>query len=245
MRILLSNDDGIDAPGLGLLGEAARRLGGEVWTVAPARKWTAASHQLSFDTTLVLEPRGGRSFACSGTPADAVVAAMTLVFADAGGPDLVLSGINDGENIGEDAIYSGTLAAAREATLWGIPSLGLSRPKGAPVGADDAECVARIIAALYERRALWAGDRCFLSVNFPVRLPAPLVTAVAGHAKIAASVEPLGEAPGGARRFRLSRRRSRSQAVGDQAEALAAGQAVVMRLSALGVAELDARVIGS
>lgn len=242
MRILLCNDDGIDAQGLAVLGDVAGRLGGEVWTVAPTRKWTAASHQLSFDTTLTLEPRGTRIFACSGAPADAIVAAMTLLLADAP-PDLVLSGINDGENIGEDAIYSGTLAAAREATLWGVPAIGLSRPKRSPVGADDAAHIARLLGALWERRALWAADRCFLSVNLPAALPAPVATAAPGQAKIAGSVERLDDAAGGTRQFRLSRKRAGRAGPGEQAEAIAAGRAVVLRLAALGVAAMDERVL--
>lgn len=242
MRILLCNDDGIDAPGLTLLADSAARLGAELWTVAPSRKWTAASHQLSFDADLALEPRGERRYACSGAPADCIVAAMTLLFQDAR-PDLVLSGINDGENIGEDAIYSGTLAAAREATLWGIPAIGLSRPKKSPAAPEDAGHIARLIATLHERRALWAADRSFLSVNLPARLPAPLATAAPGHAKIGSAIERLDDGQRGATRFRLSRKRSVGEAAGDQAHALTAGNVVVLRLSALGLAPLDSDVL--
>ena len=106
MRILVCNDDGIEAPGLGLLAEAALALGSDVWLVAPDRKWTAASHQLSFDRDLTLTAAGERAFVCSGTPADCVVAAMTILFADGPKPDLVLAGVNDKRNVAEDLAYS-------------------------------------------------------------------------------------------------------------------------------------------
>ena len=78
MRILVCNDDGITAPGLGLLAQAALALGAEVWIVAPERKWTAASHQLSFDRDLTLTRTGERSYACSGAPADCVALVVAV-----------------------------------------------------------------------------------------------------------------------------------------------------------------------
>src|ERR1043165_2369014 len=106
MRILVSNDDGIGAPGLIALAEAARTLTADVWVVAPERKWTAASHQLSFDRVLALDRAAEREYACSGAPADCVVAAMTLLFAGGARPDLVLAGVNDKLNVAEDLAYS-------------------------------------------------------------------------------------------------------------------------------------------
>ena len=105
MRILVCNDDGISAPGLGILARAALALDAEVWIVAPERKWTAASHQLSFDRELTLTRTGERSYACSGAPADCVVAAMTILFAGGPKPALVLAGINDKCNVAEDVVY--------------------------------------------------------------------------------------------------------------------------------------------
>src|ERR1700716_292213 len=115
MRILVCNDDGISAPGLRLLAQAALSLplDPEVWIVAPERKWTAASHQLSFDRDLTLRRTGERSYACSGAPADCVVAAMTILFTGGAKPELVLAGINDKCNVAEDVAYSGTIAIAR------------------------------------------------------------------------------------------------------------------------------------
>ena len=114
MRILVCNDDGIGAPGIGVLADAAVVIGTDVWIVAPERKWTAASHQLSFDHDLILTRIRERTFSCSGAPADCVVAAMTILFAHGPKPDLVLAGVNDKRNVAEDLAYSGTMAIARE-----------------------------------------------------------------------------------------------------------------------------------
>ena len=78
MRILVSNDDGVRAPGIEILAEAARSIGSDVWIVAPDRKWTAASHHLTFDRDLTLTSRAERVYACSGTPADCVVASLRV-----------------------------------------------------------------------------------------------------------------------------------------------------------------------
>ena len=102
MRILVCNDDGFESPGVHLLAKAAHALAADVWVVAPDRKWTAASHQLSFDRDLTLTRTGEHAYACSGAPADCVVAAMTILFADGGKPDLVLAGVNDKRNVAED-----------------------------------------------------------------------------------------------------------------------------------------------
>jgi len=102
MRILVCNDDGFEAPGVRLMARLAHAMTPDVWVVAPDRKWTAASHQLSFDRDLTLTRKGERAYACSGAPADCVVAAMTILFADGAKPDLVLAGVNDKRNVAED-----------------------------------------------------------------------------------------------------------------------------------------------
>jgi 5'-nucleotidase len=93
MRILIANDDGIDAPGLAALEAVARRLSDDVWTVAPERKWSGSSHSVSLHRDFAVTKRAERRYACAGTPVDGVVAAMTWLFADGPKPDLVLSGI--------------------------------------------------------------------------------------------------------------------------------------------------------
>jgi 5'-nucleotidase len=149
MRILVCNDDGFEAPGVRLMARLAHAMTPDVWVVAPDRKWTAASHQLSFDRDLTLTRKGERAYACSGAPADCVVAAMTILFADGAKPDLVLAGVNDKRNVAEDIAYSGTMAIAREATFFGVPAIAISR--GVPAPAESAELdppaspVARIV----------------------------------------------------------------------------------------------------
>jgi 5'-nucleotidase len=228
MRILVSNDDGVDAPGLARLAAAARTLGGEVFVVAPERKWTAASHQLSFDRTLTLSRRGERVFACSGAPADCVVAAMTLVFADGARPDLVLAGINDKLNVGEDLAYSGTMAIAREAAFWGVPSIAMSRDAPLSPGAADAEALARLLQGLWEARADWHGPGLWLALNLPERLPAPLVAARVGRDKIGSATEIVDSTPERVA-YRLVRGRPATSSAGDERAAVERGAIALTR----------------
>ena len=128
--VLLSNDDGYDSPGLTALAEAAKTIF-EVVVVAPMHEQSATSHSLSLHRPLrareVEERQGYRCFAIDGTPADCVYLALhTETRFLPRRPDLVLSGVNRGLNLGQDAFYSGTVAAAREAALRGIPALALS-----------------------------------------------------------------------------------------------------------------------
>ncbi len=126
MRILLVNDDGILAPGLKALERLARVLSKDVWVVAPETEQSAASHSLTLHRPLSLRRISARRWAVNGTPTDCVYLAIHKVF-DGKRPDLVLSGVNRGSNIGEDVTYSGTIAAAMEATLLGVPSIALSQ----------------------------------------------------------------------------------------------------------------------
>ena len=156
MRILVCNDDGIHAPGLGLLAEAALALGSDVWVVAPDHKWTAASHQLSFDRDLTLTATGDRTYVCSGTPADCVVAAMAILFAEGPEPDLVLAGVNDKRNVAEDVAYSGTMAIAREGAFWGIPAIGVSKANGVTDRSAELAALRRLLRVLWDGREDWA-----------------------------------------------------------------------------------------
>ena len=123
LRILISNDDGIDAPGLRALEVALEGLG-EIWVVAPATGQSAKSHALTMHEPLEIQERGPRRLAVTGTPADSVYVAVHRVLTDL--PDIVVSGINRGANIGEDVHYSGTVAAAREGVLLGVSALAVS-----------------------------------------------------------------------------------------------------------------------
>lgn len=125
-RILLCNDDGINAPGLKVLEKVARQLADEVWVVAPETEQSGASHALTLTLPLRVRQISRRRFAVSGTPTDCVLMALSGIMKD-NPPDLVLSGINRGGNLGEDVVYSGTVAAAMEATLIGVPAIALSQ----------------------------------------------------------------------------------------------------------------------
>jgi 5'-nucleotidase len=124
-RILISNDDGINAPGLQCLQRIARRLSDDVWIVAPETEQSGASHSLTIHRPLRLRAVGEQCYAVDGTPTDCVLLAINHLMKDAK-PTLVLSGVNNGSNIGEDVTYSGTIAAAMEATLLGIPAIAMS-----------------------------------------------------------------------------------------------------------------------
>jgi len=125
MRILLTNDDGIHAPGLVALERIARELSDDVWIVAPETDQSGLSHSLSLNDPLRLREVGENHFALRGTPSDCVIMAVRRILG--GKPDLLLSGVNAGRNVADDVTYSGTVAGAMEGTLLGIPSIALSQ----------------------------------------------------------------------------------------------------------------------
>jgi 5'-nucleotidase len=126
MRILLTNDDGVNAAGLKLLEQAARLFSDDVWIVAPTEEQSGAGHSLTLTVPVRLRKLGDRRFCVTGTPTDAVMMAIAWIMKDSP-PDLILSGINRGANLGEDVTYSGTVSAAMEGALAGIPSIALSQ----------------------------------------------------------------------------------------------------------------------
>lgn len=164
-RILVSNDDGIHAPGLKLLERVARALSDDVWVVAPEAEQSGASHGLTLRRSLALHKVGRRRYAVGGTPSDSVLMAVKHIMTDKA-PDLVLSGVNRGANLGEDIIYSGTVAAAREAALIGIRAIAFSQVrKGDVLHWKTAEAFAPgIIKRLYD--APWPKS-VLMNVNFP------------------------------------------------------------------------------
>ncbi|MDF2995732.1 MAG: stationary-phase survival protein SurE [Xanthobacteraceae bacterium] len=129
MRILVTNDDGIHAPGLEACARIARALSDDVWVVAPEFDQSGVSHSLSLSDPLRLRQVEERRFAVKGTPTDCVIMAVRHIMMDAR-PDLVLSGVNRGQNVAEDVGYSGTVAGAIEGTVLGIPSMALSQAYG-------------------------------------------------------------------------------------------------------------------
>ena len=173
MRILLTNDDGIHAPGLEVLEAIARQFSDDVWIVAPAEEQSGAGHSLTLNQPVRLRQHSERRFAVSGTPTDAVMMALRKVLP--GKPDLLLSGVNRGANLGDDVTYSGTVSAAIEGALAGIRSIGLSQVyakegmgDAVPFAAAEA-WGAKVIAPLLE--APFA-PRTLVNVNFPALAPA-------------------------------------------------------------------------
>jgi 5'-nucleotidase len=126
MRILVTNDDGVHAEGLGVCEQIGRALSDDVWVIAPEYDQSGVSHSLSLNDPLRLRAIGERHFAVKGTPTDCVIMGARHILKERP-PDLVLSGVNRGRNAGEDVIYSGTVAGAVEGTILGIPSLALSQ----------------------------------------------------------------------------------------------------------------------
>ena len=176
MRILITNDDGITAPGLKAAQAIAAELAGpegEVWTVAPALEQSAVSHGVAYVRPMRLEQFEERLFAVEGSPADCVLVALGDLLADRW-PDLVISGVNRGHNVAEDVIYSGTVAGAMEGAMHGLKAIALSQYYG-PGNAElpDMFDAARGWAVRICRRLLdgaaWhdAPYGVFYNVNFP------------------------------------------------------------------------------
>jgi 5'-nucleotidase len=165
-RILISNDDSIHATGIKILETIARALSDDVWVVAPETEQSGASHSLTIHRPLRLRQYDERHFSVDGTPTDCVMLAMSHLLKDHR-PDLVLSGINHGANVGDDVTYSGTVAVAMEATLLGVRAIALSQraEEGKPLSfAVPEQRAADLIRRLAGAR--W-DDNVMLNVNFP------------------------------------------------------------------------------
>jgi 5'-nucleotidase len=175
MRILITNDDGINAPGLKVIHDIASAVagpGGEVWTVAPAFEQSGVGHCISYTHPFMVAELGERRFAAEGSPADCVLAALYDIMPAR--PDLVLSGVNRGNNAAENTLYSGTIGAAMEAALQGLPAMALSQFFG-PDNRDldnpfEAAAVhgAALVSKLLDRDTWDRGDyHSFININFP------------------------------------------------------------------------------
>jgi 5'-nucleotidase len=169
MRILLSNDDGYFAPGITLLAEMLSPLG-EITVVAPERDRSGASNSLTLDRPLTVRRTQGRVYYVNGTPTDCVHLAVTGLLKEL--PDIVISGINHGANMGDDTIYSGTVAAATEGFLLGIPSVAISLAADGGDHFRTAGQVAVDLVTRFQRRALEVP--VLLNVNVPDVEPARL-----------------------------------------------------------------------
>src|SRR6478735_9476439 len=173
MRILLTNDDGIDARGLALLEKVARTLSDDIWVVAPSEEQSGTGHSLTLTQPVRLRRHGEQRFSVTGTPTDAVMMALAHIMKDSP-PDLILSGINRGANLAEDVTYSGTVSAAMEGALAGVRSIALSQAYArqglgdtVPFAAADA-WADRVLGPLLEFES---EPRTLINVNFPAMRP--------------------------------------------------------------------------
>lgn len=173
MRILLTNDDGIHAPGMAVLEKIARTLSDDITVCAPTSEKSGAGRSLTLTKPLRLRQLGEKRYAVAGTPTDSVMMALALVMKD-NPPDLILSGVNRGANLGEDVSYSGTVSAAMEGALAGIRSVALSQiyaKAGAGPNVSFAAAEAwgeKVLRPLLE--APW-NPRTLFNINFPARDP--------------------------------------------------------------------------
>ncbi len=173
MRILLTNDDGIHAPGLTVLEAIARTLSDDIWIVAPQEEQSGAGHSLTLSRPVRVRKHDERRYSVSGTPTDAVMMALGVVMGEAR-PDLILSGVNRGANLAEDVTYSGTVSAAMEGTLAGYRSIALSQVYAregmgdtVPFAAAEA-WGARVLRPLIDAPM---PPRTLVNVNFPALAP--------------------------------------------------------------------------
>lgn len=170
LRILLSNDDGIHAPGLASLEKIAHSLSDDVWVVAPETEESGASRKLTLTTPLRVREVSRQKFAVQGTPTDCVLMGVRQLL-KSHPPDLILSGVNRGANIADDVTYSGTIAAAMEGTALGIPSIALSQAYSFDEGRHVRWGCCEHYGAPIIRRLLelgWPKD-VLININFPDR----------------------------------------------------------------------------
>jgi len=175
-RVLISNDDGINAPGIEVLERIAHEVAREVWVVAPETEQSATSHSLTCRRPLRIRQVSERRFAVDGSPTDSVLVGMREVLQQ-NPPDIVLSGVNRGANICDDVTYSGTVAAAMEGTLLGVPSIALSL---ATEGSRDVrwETVEHWAPDILRRlTGIGWPENVLINVNFP-NIPTDAVTGI-------------------------------------------------------------------
>lgn len=178
-RILVSNDDGIHARGLKVLERIAKSLSPDVWVVAPESEHSGASHSLTLRRPLQIQKFGPRKFSVSGTPSDCTLIAVNHILADRR-PDIVLSGVNRGGNLGEDVLYSGTVAAAMEGAMLGIPAIAFSQVRvkdklhWETAAAFAPHVIRKLVSLAWPKGVL-------MSVNFPPVAPNDVTGVVVGR----------------------------------------------------------------
>jgi 5'-nucleotidase len=189
--ILVTNDDGVHAPGLGALASALEELG-DVYVVAPDREQSAVGHALTLHRPLRVTTLGERRFSVNGTPTDCVNLAVLGLLPER--PVLVAAGINHGSNLGDDVTYSGTVSAAMEGTLLGVPSMAVSQVDPETAGLEGAQAVAKLVAS----RVLVEGlpSKTLLNINVPAGPLAGIRMTRLGHRvyqeKVVRETDPRG-----------------------------------------------------
>ncbi len=191
MRILLTNDDGIHAEGLGALERIARALSDDVWIVAPETDQSGLAHSLSLSEPLRLRKISDKHYALRGTPTDCVIMGIKQVLDIK--PDLVLSGVNSGSNVADDVTYSGTIAGAIEGTMQGVRSFALSQAYVYDNGARILPwevCEAHAPALLEKLMTVDLPEGTFLNLNFPNCRPEEVEgVEVTAHGKLAFNLQ--------------------------------------------------------
>ena len=172
MRILLTNDDGYHAPGMAVLEAIARQLSDDIWVCAPAEEQSGAGHSLTLSRPVRIRRHGDRRWSCSGTPTDSVMMAIGRLMPEK--PDLILSGVNRGANLGDDVTYSGTVSAAIEGALAGIRAIALSQVYAREGMGDTVPFAVAEAWGATVLRPLLDHDmppRTLINVNFPAIAP--------------------------------------------------------------------------
>jgi 5'-nucleotidase len=226
-----------------MLTKAAALLSDDVWVIAPTDNRSGFAHGITIGRSFSIEQIEARRFACTGTPADCVIAGLNWVFRDQKRPDLVLSGINAGRNVAEDVSYSGTMAVAREAALCGIAGIAFSTPRDS--NALDAQAtgwLAERIGDFWEARDEWARDGHWLSINLPRQLPAEMRAARIGRDKVAKTVLIHAETDKSAVIEPLAKR-SYLSTPGDENHLVDSGIASVVCFNWMGSAEVPSRAL--
>ena len=173
MRILLTNDDGVNAPGLKVLESIARTISDDIWIVAPAEENSGAGHSLTLTKPVRIREHGEKHYSVAGTPTDSVMLALGVIMKDAK-PDLILSGVNRGANLGDDVTYSGTVSAAMEGALAGVRSIAMSQVYSKEGMADSVPFSAaeswgeRVLRPLLDMPFT---PRTLININFPALTP--------------------------------------------------------------------------
>lgn len=232
-RVLLTNDDGIDAPGLAVLEQIAAELAHEVWVVAPEHDQSGVSHAISLHHPLRISHQGPRRFGINGTPGDCAAMGVCHLMKETP-PQLILSGVNRGLNLGMETVFSGTVGGAMTGMMLGVPSIGLSQ------AFTDRNNVpwdtARTLGARVVRELLaigWGKDAC-LNINFPplpVDKVGPLTLARQGVGMLAGMVVETRTDPRGMVYHWLNfRRGDREQGPESDYDAMRAGKIVVTPL---------------